>query len=68
MPLNLLGLGDSFDRWWTGGGGIYYHSTQKNNLFELTFDQFTGYERQYFELSAIGNGCAGLQHFLRYKA
>lgn len=52
MPLNLLGLGDSFDRWWTGGGGIYYHSIRKNNLFELTFDQFTGYERQYFELAS----------------
>ncbi len=51
MPLNLLGLGDSFDRWWTGGGGIYYHSTRKNNLFEFCFDQFTGYERQYFELA-----------------
>ncbi|HEX5625314.1 MAG TPA: hypothetical protein VFX48_04795 [Saprospiraceae bacterium] len=53
FPLRQIGLGDNFDRWWTGGGGIYWHSRDKSNILEFTFDQFTGYERQYFELATL---------------
>lgn len=34
----ISGLGDGFDRWWTGGGGVYYHTDQGFNLWEFNFD------------------------------
>lgn len=54
LPLHLVsGLGDGFDRWWTGGGGVYYHSREEYNHLEVTFDQFTGYHKLAFELGSI---------------
>lgn len=54
VPVDLLsGLGDGFDRWWTGGMGIYYHTDRDYNLWEFTFDQFTGYHKLAFELGGI---------------
>ncbi len=51
---DLFGLNDRFDRWWTGGGGLYIHRTGNDyNLFEFTFDQFTGYAPLMFELTSI---------------
>lgn len=49
----VSGLGDGFDRWWTGGMGIYYHTDREFNRWEATFDQFTGYHRLVFELGSI---------------
>jgi hypothetical protein len=49
----VSGLGDGFDRWWTGGMGVYYHTDREFNRWEATFDQFTGYHRLVFELGSI---------------
>jgi hypothetical protein len=49
----ISGLGDGFDRWWTGGGGVYYHTDQGYNLWEFNFDQFTGYHKLAFELGSV---------------
>ncbi|MBK8621740.1 MAG: hypothetical protein IPN79_08245 [Saprospiraceae bacterium] len=53
-----LGLGDSFDRYWTGGLMLYLHATRDTfqnpfNRVECTFDQFTGYKRGLYELQGI---------------
>ncbi len=55
LPLfDIFGLNDRFDRWWTGGGGIFIHNNEGNyNTVEFTFDQFTGYQPFLFELSGI---------------
>lgn len=54
LPLHLIsGLGDGFDRWWTGGGGIYVHTQNNFNRMEVTFDQFTGYHKLAFELNSV---------------
>ncbi|MCF8239687.1 MAG: hypothetical protein K9I85_16100 [Saprospiraceae bacterium] len=52
-PINNIGLGDGFDRWWTGGVGMYLHDQGEYNVAELYFDQFTGYEKLMFELGGI---------------
>lgn len=51
-------IGDSFDRYYTGGVNIAYHYGKKINsstyiphLMELTFHKFTGYTRYAYELS-----------------
>ncbi len=49
----VSGLGDGFDRWWSGGGGFYYHTKEEYNQWEFTFDQFTGYHKLVFELGSI---------------
>jgi hypothetical protein len=46
-------LADNFDRWWTGGFGIYIHNRKNFNAAELSFDQFTGYSPLLYELSNI---------------
>jgi hypothetical protein len=50
---DVLGLGDKFDRYWTGGLGIYYANNKGFNNIELSFDQFTGYQPLIYELSNI---------------
>jgi hypothetical protein len=50
--INHLALGDEFDRWWTGGLGIFIHPTDFNRV-ELSFDQFTGYSPLLYELTTI---------------
>jgi Bacterial toxin 23 len=52
-PFNILPLADNFDRWWTGGFGIYIHNHRNYNVAELSFDQFTGYSPLLYELSNI---------------
>ena len=52
-PFNLLPLADNFDRWWTGGFGIYFHNRKNYNTAEISFDQFTGYSPLLYELSNI---------------
>jgi hypothetical protein len=54
LPFHLIsGLGDGFDRWWTGGGGVYLHTKENFNRLEVTFDQFTGYHKLSFEINSI---------------
>lgn len=52
-PFNLFPLADNFDRWWTGGFGIYVHNHKNYNIAELSFDQFTGYTPLMYELSNL---------------
>lgn len=54
-PINwfLWGISDGFDRWWTGGGGIFIHNKEEYNTVEVTFDQFTGYSPLVYELSNL---------------
>lgn len=49
-PFNNLGLGDGYDRWWTGGG--YLHIVHQPSGFQgiARFDKFTGFGRDAFEL------------------
>jgi len=58
-----LALGDKFDRYWTGGLNMFYHQKDEEtsegssfipyNIYELAFDQFTGYSNQMYELSGL---------------
>lgn len=52
-PFNLLPLADNFDRWWTGGLGLFIHNRKSYNYAEINFDQFTGYTPLLYELSSI---------------
>jgi hypothetical protein len=52
-PFNFLPLADNFDRWWTGGFGVYVHNHKNYNVVELSFDQFTGYSPLIYELSNL---------------
>lgn len=52
-PLDWIPLSDKFDRYWTGGLGLFLHSTKNYNNVELGFDQFTGYKPLLYELSNI---------------
>lgn len=51
--MNILPIMDNFDRWWTGGGGLYVHNSEEFNSVEFTFDQFTGYAPLIYELSTL---------------
>lgn len=61
--IGWLGLGDKFDRFWTGGLNLFWHQNPGGleegeafipyNLGEFTFDQFTGYSNQMYELSGL---------------
>ena len=53
QPFDVLPLADNFDRWWTGGFGIYIHNHKNYNVAELSFDQFTGYSPLLYELSNL---------------
>jgi hypothetical protein len=61
IPVDLVGLGDGFDRWWTGGLMVTNHTYRKDmdgiyhpyNRVEASFDQFTGYAPLVYELSNI---------------
>jgi hypothetical protein len=52
-PISWLSLGDEFDRWWTGGLGVFIHTQDGYNLVEVMFDQFTGYKPQLYEISNV---------------
>lgn len=60
--ISWIGLGDGFDRYWTGGLMLYLHDNSilnhdsihsSFNRLEFSFDQFTGYKPQMFELMNI---------------
>jgi hypothetical protein len=61
VPVDLVGIGDGFDRWWTGGlmATVHTHTTDlvgashSFNRVEASFDQFTGYAPLVYELSNI---------------
>jgi len=52
-PFDKLPLADNFDRYWTGGFGIYIHNKKNYNSVELSFDQFTGYSPLVYEISNL---------------
>lgn len=52
-PFDMLGLGDGFDRYWTGGGSVMLHGKKNYNIAELNFDQFTGYIPLLYELTGL---------------
>ncbi|MEO8413395.1 MAG: hypothetical protein ABI472_07030 [Ginsengibacter sp.] len=52
-PFNFLPVADNFDRWWTGGFGVYIHNHKNYNIAEVSFDQFTGYSPLLYELSNL---------------
>ena len=53
QPFDFFPVADNFDRWWTGGFGIYIHNHKNYNIAELTFDQFTGYSPLLYEISNL---------------
>ena len=53
VPFTFLPLADNFDRWWTGGFGVYVHNHKGFNTAEFSFDQFTGYSPLLYELSNL---------------
>lgn len=53
IPFDKVPVADNFDRWWTGGFGLYFHNRQQYNHTEFTFDQFTGYSPLLYELSNL---------------
>jgi len=53
IPFTFLPLADNFDRWWTGGFGVYIHNHKNYNVAEFSFDQFTGYSPLLYELSNL---------------
>jgi len=52
-PFDELYLGDSKDRYYTGGAMLSYSGLQKDfvNHIELSFHKFTGYTKNAFEVS-----------------
>lgn len=53
VPFTFIPVADNFDRYWTGGGGIFIHTKDEFNRAEIIFDQFTGYTPLLYELSNI---------------
>ncbi|MEI9810923.1 MAG: hypothetical protein WDO16_25275 [Bacteroidota bacterium] len=53
FPFDLVPLADNFDRYWTGGGALFFHTRQGFNRTEVSFDQFTGYTPLLYELSNL---------------
>ena len=49
------GLGDGYDRYYTGGGQFSWHGDISNyfNDFELSFSKYTGFERGTFETANL---------------
>ena len=41
-PWNFIGLGDGFDRWWTGGGFFEIWSLRASKRLGIYYDNFTG--------------------------
>ncbi|HYF32163.1 MAG TPA: hypothetical protein VD993_13665 [Chitinophagaceae bacterium] len=53
FPFDLIPIADNFDRYWTGGGAMFFHTSQEFNRAELSFDQFTGYTPLLYEVSNL---------------
>lgn len=52
-PIDHLPIADHFDRYWTGGLGLFFHNPEGYNKVEFTFDQFTGNEPLLYEMSTL---------------
>ena len=52
-PIEWLPISDHFDRYWTGGLGLFFHNNKGFNTVEFLFDQFTGYEPMLYEMSSL---------------
>lgn len=52
-PFHFIGLGDGYDRYFTGGGFFAYYGELSDdiNLIEFSFNKFTGYQQDAFELA-----------------
>lgn len=55
VPISNIYLGDRNDRYYTGGGIVSYHGDPGScvDLVELSYQKFTGYTKNAFELSNI---------------
>jgi hypothetical protein len=53
FPFDRIPLSDHFDRYWTGGLGLFFHNPEGYNKVEFTFDQFTGYQPMLYEISTL---------------
>ncbi len=53
VPFTFIPVADNFDRYWTGGGGIFVHTKKSFNRVEISFDQFTGYSPLLYEVANI---------------
>ncbi len=53
LPIEWLPVSDHFDRYWTGGLGLFFHNNDGFNTAEFLFDQFTGYEPMLYEMSSL---------------
>ena len=54
-PFGAIGLGDTWDRYWTGVGGIGYYRISENaeiTSFELRYSRYTGDEPFLYDLSS----------------
>ncbi|MBS1643645.1 MAG: hypothetical protein JST36_01275 [Bacteroidetes bacterium] len=52
-PIEWLTVSDHFDRYWTGGLGLFFHNNDQFNSVEFLFDQFTGYKPMLYEMSSL---------------
>ncbi|WP_336518389.1 hypothetical protein [Pollutibacter soli] len=52
-PWDWIPLADKFDRYWTGGICLFFHTEENYNAVEFGFDQFTGYKPLLYELSNL---------------
>lgn len=52
-PIEWLPVSDHFDRYWTGGLGLFFHNNDQYNSVEFLFDQFTGYKPMLYEMSSL---------------
>ena len=53
IPFDWVGLSDGFDRYWTGGATLFFHTKEQFNRVEFGYDQFTGYQPKLYELANI---------------
>lgn len=52
-PFHWIGLGDGFDRYYTGGGffAVYLDNDKEVDLIQLSYNKFTGYQPYAFEVA-----------------
>ena len=57
-PFDLLMLGDTYDRYWTGGGqlGAYFNNNSSVlTSFLMRYDNYTGYQLNLYEVGSMLN-------------
>lgn len=55
-PFGLIGSGDLFDRYWTGGGSFGYYSKKDNHVINeiiVRYDNYTGYQPNLFDVAGL---------------